>query len=89
MPGVNQEQIDDLIGLVRSFNLPPGTANSLIRKLQNALDAINAGDVATACSSLTAFKNECAAQSGKKLTPAQATQLINAANLIKSNLGCP
>jgi hypothetical protein len=88
VPSVTDDQIDDLTGLVRSFNLPPGTANSLIRKLQNALDAINAGDLPTACSSLTAFKNECAAQSGKKLTPAQATQLINAANLIKSNLGC-
>jgi len=88
VPSVTNEQIDDVIALVRGFNLPPGTANSLIRKLQNALDAISSGDVPTACSSLTAFKNECAAQSGKKLTPNQATQLINAANLIKSNLGC-
>jgi hypothetical protein len=66
VPSVSDDQIDDLIALIRSFNLPPGTANSLIRKLQNALDAINSSDVPTACSSLTAFSNECAAQSGKK-----------------------
>jgi hypothetical protein len=89
VPSATEEQLDDLIALVRSFNLPPGTSNSLIRKLQNAIDAVNASDTATACSSLTAFINECRAQSGKKLTPAQSTQLINSANQIKSALGCP
>jgi len=88
VPSDTHRQLDDLIALVRSFNLPPGTSNSLIRKLQNAIDAINASDTATACSSLTAFVNECQAQSGKKLTPAQSTQLINLANQIKFNLGC-
>lgn len=44
---------------------------------------------ATACSCLTAFTNECHALSGKILTPAQSTQLINSANQIKSDLGCP
>jgi hypothetical protein len=29
------------------------------------------------------------AQSGKKLTPEQSTQLITAANQIKTDLGCP
>jgi len=88
VPSDTHRQLDDVIALVRSFNLPPGTSNSLIRKLQNAIDAINASDTATACSSLTAFVNECQAQSGKKLTPAQSTQLINLANQIKFNLGC-
>lgn len=88
VPGVNEDQIDDLITLIRSFNLPPGTANSLITKLQSALAAIDSSDTATACSFLTAFTNECVAQSGKKLTPDQATQLINSANQIKSDLGC-
>lgn len=90
VPAVVDEQIDDLISLIRSFNLPPGTANSLISKLDSALTAIAAGDTATACSYLTSFINECNAQSGKKLTAAQATQLINAANSIKSALcGAP
>ncbi|HTG93402.1 MAG TPA: hypothetical protein VL866_12505 [Pyrinomonadaceae bacterium] len=88
VPSVNENQIDDLISQVRSFNLQPGIANSLIRKLQNALDAIDAGDTATACSSLNAFINECQAQSGKKLTAQQAAQLITAASQIKTGLGC-
>jgi len=86
-PTVTEDQIDDLIALIGSFNLPPGTANSLTTKLQSALAAIDAGDTATACSYLRSFTNECAAQSGKKLTTDQATQLINAANLIKTSLG--
>jgi hypothetical protein len=88
VPSVPEDQIDDLIALIPSFNLPPGTANSLTAKLREALTAIDSGDLATACSSLTAFTNECAAQSGKKLTPDQATQLINSANQIKAGLGC-
>jgi len=87
-PSVTEDQIDDLVALIDSFNLPPGTANSLVTKLQSALTAIDSSDTATACSYLTAFTNECAAQSGKKLTTDQATQLINSANMIKTNLGC-
>jgi Phosphate-induced protein 1 conserved region len=83
-------QIDDLIGLIRSFNLVSGTANSLITKLQFVLTALDAGDTATACSYLASFINECAAQSGKKLTAAQATQLIAAANSIQTTVcGAP
>ncbi|HTG95433.1 MAG TPA: hypothetical protein VL866_22735 [Pyrinomonadaceae bacterium] len=89
VPSVPANQIDDLMALIGSFNLPPGISNSLKTKLQNALDAIEASDTATACSCLTAFINECRAQSGKKLTTDQATQLINSANQIKSDLGCP
>ena len=87
-PSVVDDQIDDLMSLMGSFNLPPGTANSLISKLQSARTAIDSSDTATACSYLTAFTNECAAQSGKKLTTDQATQLINSANTIKTSLGC-
>ena len=83
-----EDQIEDLNALVVSFNLPKGTANSFINKLQQALDAIEASDTATACLLLTDFTNQCAAQSGKKLTTDQATQLINSANEIKSDLGC-
>jgi hypothetical protein len=87
-PNSTEGQINDLAALVSSFNLPDGSANSLITKLQAALAANVASDTATACDSLTAFINECRAQSGKKLTADQATQLINAANQIKTGLGC-
>ena len=88
VPDSTADQIDDLAALVNSFNLPDGSANSLITKLQDALAANAASDIATACDSLTAFINECRAQSGKKLTADQATQLINSANQIKTGLGC-
>ena len=84
------DQISNLIGLVQSFNLqPPGIANSLISKLQNALTSVNAGNITDACNQLGAFINEVRAQSGKALTVAQANQLIAAANQIKAVLGCP
>lgn len=88
VPSVTEDQIDDLVALIGSFNLPPGTANSLLTKLQSARTALASSDTATACSFLTSFINECTAQSGKKLTTDQATQLINSANTIKTSLGC-
>ena len=88
VPSSTPNQINDLIALVQSFNLPSGTANSLITKLEDALAAISASDTATACICLTSFINECQAQSGKKLTADQANQLINSANQIKAALGC-
>ena len=88
VPSSSPNQINDLIALVKSFNLPAGTANSLITKLQDAQAAIDASDTATACDSLTAFINACQGQSGKKLTADQANQLINSATQIKTTLGC-
>jgi hypothetical protein len=88
LPGSTPAQINDLSTVVTSLNLASGTANSLTSKLLDALNALAAGDTATACASLTSFINACQAQTGKKLTPAQANQLINYATTIKTNLGC-
>ena len=88
VPGSTVDQIGDLVALVNSFNLSNGAGTSLVAKLQSALAAINASDTATACDSLTAFVNETQAQSGKKLSTDQASQLINSANQIKAGLGC-
>ncbi|MCA1614667.1 MAG: hypothetical protein LC795_11110 [Acidobacteria bacterium] len=82
------ERVADLISLVRSYNLPYGTTNSLTVKLRGALDALEAGDTATACARLSDFVNHTRAQSGKKLTTAQAAQLIEGANAIRALLGC-
>ena len=87
-PAAIADQITDNSALVDSLQLPAGTANSLNAKLKEALQAIAASDTATACTALSSFINACQAQSGKKLTVDQATQLINSANLIKLNLGC-
>lgn len=82
------DQLNDLSALVLSFNLHDGTENSLITKLQDALAAVNASDIATACASLTAFINASQAQSGKKLTAAQVKQLVDSATQVKADLGC-
>jgi Tol biopolymer transport system component len=87
-PSSTTNQINDLVALVQSFTLPQGTETSLIAKLEDALAAIAVSDTATACNSLTDFINETQAQSGKKLTADQASQLINLAIQIKTGLGC-
>jgi len=57
--------------------------------LQDALAAIAASNTGSACSSLTTFVSLAQSLSGKKLTPSQASQLIDSANQIKGTLGCP
>lgn len=82
------DQLNDLIALVRSFDLHDGTEASLIIKLQDALSAVNASNTLSACDSLTAFINASFAQSGKKLTSGQVQQLVQSATQVKSDLGC-
>ena len=81
------ERITDLIEFVRSLGLDPGIENSLIVKLQNALEALDAGDVEAACSAIESFIHEAQAQSGKAIQP-DAGQLILAANQIRVTLAC-
>src|SRR5205823_6578745 len=82
-------QTANLVNLVDSFNLPAGTSTSLNGTLQNAINAFAAGNTITACNELDAFINKVQAQSGKKLTTAQADALIASANQIKTAQGCP
>ncbi len=84
-------QLSNLISLVGTFNNPFGKTNSLDTKLQNAIDALSAmkgGNASSACNLLSAFINEAQAQSGNKLTVAQANLLIESANRIRAVLGC-
>ena len=78
------EQLDDLIGAVASVG--PGT--SLADKLIGARAALDEGDVDDACERLAAFAQAASAQSGKKLTPAQAAEFIASATRIRSVLSC-
>jgi probable HAF family extracellular repeat protein len=80
--------INNLINLVLSFNLPHGIENSLIAKLQDAQDFLDAGNTTEACNQLTAFINGVNAQAGNKLTMDQANQLLSGANQIRAVLGC-
>jgi hypothetical protein len=83
------EKVDDLISLISGLGIPSGAGQSFKSKLDAVKKAIAAGDIETACSLLNAFINEVTAQQGKKkLTGAQAAQLISEATEIKTLLGC-
>lgn len=64
-----------------------GPGNSLAAKLASAGSALAAGDNARTTNVLRAFRNEVAAQSGKKLTADQATSLSTAATGLIAVLG--
>lgn len=81
-------RIQNLIKKVESFGLSYGITNSLTVKLRHALDALNAGNTARACDNLAAFINHVSAQSGKKLTTEQATEIQTEAASIRVALGC-
>jgi hypothetical protein len=65
-----------------------GPGSSFIAKTQTSISSLQAGRVNDTCSSLTDIINEANAQSGKKLTKAQATFLINAATNVRTVLSC-
>lgn len=86
-----EQLLNDLIVLVKSFNLQRGIENSLDAKLQNAqaaLSAAKANDKVGGCQMMAAFNNEVQAQRGKAITESQANQLIGGANQIRTALGC-
>jgi hypothetical protein len=86
-PGPEQA-LTDLIALVRGFSLPHGLENSLTSKLENAQKSLEAGNLSAACGKTGAFVNQVEAQSGKTLTIGQVSQLIAAAESIRTMLGC-
>jgi len=83
-----QAQLSNADNTVTGLGLPSGTATSLTTKLDAALAAANAGDIATACATLQDFINETQAQAGKKISTADAASLIAAAQRIRAVLGC-
>jgi hypothetical protein len=79
--------MDDLSGL----DLPKGTKNSLMSKLDSAMKALsdsNGNNDVAACNSLGAFVNAVNAQNGKKIDEADAEALVAAAEAIMEALGC-
>jgi hypothetical protein len=72
---VPRASIDDLIALALGMHFPHGTENSLIVKLEQAKDQLQAGDVGGARISLGAFLNEVSAQAGKEISPEQAQEI--------------
>jgi hypothetical protein len=78
------EQIQDLTLLVSSLDLAYGMETSLGAQLKAAMAALSAGNKAAAYQSLQSFINHASAQSGKKLTLAQARLLVAAAKQIET-----
>jgi probable HAF family extracellular repeat protein len=85
---VLSEAIASLITSIEGFQLPKGIENSFVVKLEHALASLQAGNTGAACGELQAFVNHAQAQSGKKLTVAQASQIIAEAQAIRAALGC-
>jgi DNA-binding beta-propeller fold protein YncE len=89
-----QQQTSDLKNLATNLttsnpNLPSGTSTSLTAKLNDALNAIEAGDTTTACSALGDFINQVNAQAGKKkISQSDADSLIAAAKQLMTAIGC-
>jgi len=65
-----------------------GPGHSLARKVAQAQSALAAGNTAKACRKLGAFTREVQAQSGKKITPSTAQQLLADAKSIQTALAC-
>ena len=87
----HQQGVAGLIQIVRSFGLPKRTEKKLVDKLEHALASLQAGNVGAACAELQAFVKRAEAESGKKhkkLTVAQASQIIAEAQAIRTALGC-
>lgn len=82
------ELLGRLKDLVTSYHLQKGISTSLTAKLNAAQSAVSTGDMATACSAVSDFINQVAAQSGKKISSPQAARLTELANQIKSVLSC-
>jgi hypothetical protein len=78
--GSPEQQLAELIRTVDSLGLPHGTAQSLKAKLKSS------GPV---CQRLRAFANHVRAQTGKKLTSAQASRLLSDADAGERAFGCP
>jgi hypothetical protein len=78
-----------LVDKVESYDLHQGIETSLEAKLKSAIDSLNRlskGSVAAAIGALSAFINECKAQRDKKITSAQADDLIAYAQKIQAAL---
>jgi subtilisin-like proprotein convertase family protein len=83
-----EQKISDLQDLVAGMGIHHGITNALESKLQHALDALAADDTAGACYWMQSFVDLVNAQTGKKISSGNAQQLIDAANEIRTQLGC-
>jgi YVTN family beta-propeller protein len=75
--------------LVATRTLTENEGALLIGKLEQVKTKINNGQTAAACNQLSSFINQVSSfVNGRSLTEIQGQSLINAANAIKTSLGC-
>lgn len=77
---------ESLISDVLYSDIHHGIKNSLVKKLENALDSIMKGNMQSSVNQLKAFINETKAQKGKKIPPEKADMWIITANDIISEI---
>jgi hypothetical protein len=83
-----EQELVALRSRITGFALPRGIERSFTAKVDAALRAVDERRVAAARGSLEALANHARAQAGKRLTQAQAAQVIADARGIGDRLGC-
>ena len=73
---------------VQILGLAHGIERSLLAKLDAGQQALDSGDEAGLCDSLTAFVNAVTAQRGKKIEEPSGAGLIDHATTLRQSLGC-
>ena len=73
---------------VQRVGLPTGLERSLLAKLDAMARAVDAGDQAEACDSLSSYVNQVQALTGKKIAVAPAAGLVADATVARQALGC-
>jgi hypothetical protein len=84
-----EEPIEALMETVQAFGLHHRIENALLAKLNAALAALADEDPEAARASLQAFIHQVKAQRGKKISAAQAAELIATAKEILAAIECP
>ena len=87
-PPMTIPDADVLRGTVLQIGLPHGIERSLLAKVDAFRRAVDRGDQAAACESLTAYANHLDALAGKKIPSAPADGLFADIRSFRTTLGC-
>ena len=80
-PAAPSEEVTALEDFVSNLDLASGIKSSLLTKLASALTAIETGKTHGACGALQDFISQVTAQSGKKISTADTTLMIDVRDL--------
>lgn len=82
------EQLADLAALIDGFDLKKGQAKKFEHRLREVVERLDGRRPRKACDELVELARKAAKESGKKLTAAEAAQIVSAAARIHAVLGC-